>query len=171
MAAMRAGRVWVDHGGLIESLDIRLRAGHDEVPLGGVLHAKKGSSVTLVVNVTPAQITNWADVIPALKKIDLIRGSVTGAVKDQDVFAAPKTKVVKTWDVSGKKENFTLTLDLGKLEEGFYVRLRGSDGNRLAVGLNGKAVDPSGPKIDVVGDANPWEDLWFYTNPLWALPK
>lgn len=171
MAAMRAGRVWVDHGGLIESLDIRLRAGHEEVPLGGVLHAKKGSAVTLVVNVTPAQVSNWADVIPALKKIDLIRGSVTGAVPDKDIFTAPKTKVVKTWDVSGKKQNFTLTCDLGPLEEGFYVRLRGSDGNRVAVGLNGKAVDPAGPKIDVVGDANPWQDLWFYTNPLWALPR
>jgi hypothetical protein len=35
----------------------------------------------------------------------------------------------------------------------------------------GKAVDPAGPAIDVVGDADPWMDLWFYSNPVWVLPS
>jgi hypothetical protein len=37
-------------------------------------------------------------------------------------------------------------------------------------GLLGAAVDPAGPAIDVVGDADPWRDLWFYSNPVWVLP-
>jgi len=32
-------------------------------------------------------------------------------------------------------------------------------------------VDKAGPAIDVVGAANPWDDLWFYTNPIWVLPR
>ena len=40
-----------------------------------------------------------------------------------------------------------------------YVRLRGSDGKRLAVGINGAGVDPSGPAADVMGQADPWDDL------------
>jgi len=171
MAGMRAGRVWVDHGRLVDALDVRLRAAGQEVPLGGMLHVKKGSKVTLTITVTPAQGPNWASVVPVLAKLDVIRGTVTGTAKDKDTFSAPKTSVVKTWDVTSKRDTFSLSYDLGALEEGFYVRLRGSDGNRLAVGLKGKSVDASGPKIDVVGDANPWEDLWFYSNPLWALPK
>ncbi len=51
------------------------------------------------------------------------------------------------------------------------MRLRGSDGKRTAVGLRGANVDPSGPKVDAIGDADPWKDLWFYTNPIFVLPK
>ena len=35
----------------------------------------------------------------------------------------------------------------------------------------GAAIDPYGPKLDVIGDADPWGDLWFYTNPIWVLPR
>ena len=52
----------------------------------------------------------------------------------------------------------------------FYVRLRGTDGKRSAPGLLGAAVDPAGPALDVVGDADPWDDLWFYTNPIFVTP-
>ena len=51
-----------------------------------------------------------------------------------------------------------------------HVRLRGSDWKRLAVGINGGGVDPSGPAADVMGQTDPWDDLWFYTNPIWVLP-
>ncbi len=36
--------------------------------------------------------------------------------------------------------------------------------------LHGAGVDPAGPAADVLGDADPWDDLWFYTNPIWVLP-
>ncbi|RII89346.1 hypothetical protein DZF98_14300 [Clavibacter californiensis] len=32
----------------------------------------------------------------------------------------------------------------------------------------GAAIDPAGPAIDVLGDADPWEDLWSSTSPLHA---
>jgi hypothetical protein len=35
----------------------------------------------------------------------------------------------------------------------------------------GAAVDPAGPAMDVLGDADPWLDLWFYGNPIWVLPS
>jgi len=170
MNGLRAGRVWVDHGRLIEGIDVRLRAGGQEVPLGGVLRARRGTPVTLVVRIAPARLPNWAQFVPQLAKVDVIRGAVTGPVSDRDSFTAPDTRVVKTWDVSGQTNAITLSYALGRLDTGFYVRLRGSDGNRLAVGLNGPSVDPAGPQIDVVGDADPWRDLWFYTNPMWVLP-
>jgi len=78
---------------------------------------------------------------------------------------------VRSYDVTGQSGVIALSYPLGPLDDGFYVRLRGSDGNRLAPGLNGAAVDPAGPVMDVVGDADPWNDLWFYTNPMWVLPR
>jgi hypothetical protein len=64
-----------------------------------------------------------------------------------------------------------LTYDLGAVDRPVYVRLRGTDGNRSAVGLRGASVDPAGPAVDVIGDADPWKDLWFYSNPVWVLPS
>ena len=59
----------------------------------------------------------------------------------------------------------SLNYALGRLDEGFYVRLRGSDGNRLAAGLNGASVDPSGPALDLVGDADPWNGCSAHQTP------
>ena len=170
MHGLRAGRVWVDHGGLLDALDVRVRASGEEVPLGGVLTARRGTPVSLVVRITPARLPNWAAFVPKLAKVDVIRGQVTGPASDKDTFRAPQTRVARSYDVSGDSGEIVLRYALGRLDEGLYVRLRGSDGNRVAPGLNGKDVDPAGPALDVVGDADPWLDLWFYTNPIWVLP-
>jgi hypothetical protein len=171
MRGLRAGRVWVDHGRLLDSLHVRVVAGDDDVPLGSVLNARRGTSVRLVVRIDTATLPNWSQVVPKLAQVDVIRGRVNGPVSDRDTFTTPDTTVVATTDVSGRSGRIELSYDLGRLDDGFYVRLRGSDGKRLAVGLNGASVDPAGPAIDVVGDADPWQDLWFYTNPIWVLPR
>lgn len=170
MAGLRAGRVWVDHGGLVDALDVRLQADGKEVPLGGVLTARRGSSVNLVIRIRTSQRPNWSQFVPRLNKVDVIRGAVTGPVTDADTFSAPGTRVVQSYDTSGQTNTISLLYRLGRLDTGFYVRLRGSDGNRVGVGLGGPGVDPAGPVQDVVGDADPWKDLWFYTNPMWVLP-
>jgi hypothetical protein len=171
MNGMRAGRVWVDHGALLDSLDVRLRAGGDEVSLGGVLTARRGTPVTLTIRIQTAVLPNWSQFLPKLARVDVIRGAVTGPAGDRDAFSAPGTRVVQSYDVSAQQGSISLSYALGPLDDGLYVRLRGSDGNRLAPGLNGAAVDPAGPVMDVVGDADPWNDLWFYTNPMWVLPR
>lgn len=45
-----------------------------------------------------------------------------------------------------------------RVDRAMYVRLRGT--NR----------DGSGPGMDVEG-VNPWDDLWFYSNPIFIRPK
>ncbi|MEV5840831.1 PHP domain-containing protein [Streptomyces sp. NPDC051985] len=170
MDGIRAGRVWVDHGGLISGLNAQLRSGSRAVTLGDVLHVKKGSQVDLVIEISLANGPNWAQFVPSLARVDVIQGDVTGAVADQDTFATPATKVVKSFDVNKSTGSVRLTYSLGRLDKPVYVRLRGTDGNRSAVGINGAAVDPAGPAIDVLADADPWKDLWFYSNPMWVLP-
>jgi hypothetical protein len=126
--------------------------------------------VDLTIKISLSNGPNWAQFQPTLARVDVIQGDVTGPVTDKDTFATPKTKVVKSFEVNKSTGTVRLTYSLGRLDKPVYVRLRGTDGNRSAVGINGAAVDPVGPAMDVLGDADPWKDLWFYSNPMWVLP-
>ena len=117
-------------------------------------------------------LPNWSQVLPDAREGRRDPRPVTGPVSDRDTFSDAGHRGrhdLRRRPVAAGSS--TCRYDLGRLDDGFYVRLRGSDGKRLAVGLNGAAVDPAGPAIDVVGDADPWQDLWFYTNPMWVLPR
>ncbi|NPD06089.1 PHP domain-containing protein [Nocardioides sp. zg-1308] len=177
MSGMRDGRIWVDHGGLVKAMDVTVRAtggpgrGRSET-LGGTLAVKRGTRLELVVTIDAQDVPNWSQFVPQLNRVDVVRGRVDpmSAATDRDRFTAPDTKVIAQSDTSGRAGRFTLTYDLGPVEEPFYVRLRGTDGNRSQPGFLGPQVDPAGPAIDVVGSADPWVDLWFYTNPIWVVP-
>ncbi|MFH9413493.1 PHP domain-containing protein [Streptomyces rochei] len=171
MDGIRAGRIWVDHGQLISGLDVRVSGGGRWATLGGALHVRKGTRVTLTVDVALAGGPNWAGFTPKLARVDVVQGDVTGPVADKDTFTAPTARVVKSYEVNKDSGTVRLTYDLGRVDRPVYLRTRGTDGNRTAVGALGAEVDPAGPAIDVVGDADPWRDLWFYSNPVWILPS
>ncbi len=174
MDGIREGRVWVDHGGLISALVVRARqagTGQRGVSLGDTLHVRKGSKVEVSIEITLANQPNWAQFIPTLARVDVIQGDVTGPAANKDVFTTPATKVVKSFEVGKNTGTVTLTYQVGAVDRPVYVRLRGTDGNRGAAGLLGASVDPNGPQIDVFGDADPWKDLWFYSNPIWIVPR
>ncbi|MFG1996059.1 twin-arginine translocation signal domain-containing protein [Actinoplanes sp. NPDC048988] len=176
MDGLRAGRVWVDHGRLIKGLDARVRTSGDRrpftgTPLGGVHQVRRGTSTELTLEIDLQDVPNWAQFVPVLKRVDVIVGTITGPVKDRDTFQAPDTKVVKSFEINAGAKKASLTFSLGRLDKPFYVRVRGTDGKRTQPGLLGATVDPFGPKLDVSGDADPWGDLWFYTNPIFVLPS
>jgi hypothetical protein len=171
MNGLRAGRVWVDHGGLISGLDVRVSAGGSWVTLGDTLVVRRGAPVRLAVAIDLANGPNWAQFVPKLARVDVVRGAVTGPVGDKDVFTTPGTRVAKSFEVNQSTGRVTLSYDLGRVDGPFYLRLRGTDGNRTAPGYLGPAVDPAGPAMDVLGSADPWTDLWFYSNPIWVVPN
>ncbi|MFI9469555.1 PHP domain-containing protein [Streptomyces sp. NPDC052492] len=171
MDGIRAGRVWVDHGQLVGGLDVRVSGGGRWATLGGALHVRKGTRVTLTADVALAGGPNWAGFTPELARVDVIRGDVTGPVADRDTFTAPTAAVVRSYEIAKSAGSVRLTFDLGRVDRPVYLRLRGTDGNRSAVGIMGAKTDPAGPALDVVGDADPWRDLWFYSNPVWVLPS
>ncbi|MFI7450291.1 PHP domain-containing protein [Nonomuraea sp. NPDC049714] len=176
MDGLRSGRVWVDHGGLIKGLDVRARQagdrrGNSGTPLGGVMRVRRGASVEVTIDIDLATMPNWSQFLPKLARVDVIAGQVTGPVSDQDTFTAPTTRVVKSFEVGDATGRVSFTHSFGRVGEPFYFRIRGTDGKRSAPGLMGADVDPTGPALDVVGDANPWDDLWFYANPIWVLPS
>ncbi|MZF86303.1 histidinol-phosphatase [Streptomyces sp. SID5643] len=171
MAGMRAGRVWLDHGHLLDGLEVRLtrdRVRGRGVTLGGRLRVRKGEKLTLNVTVTTASRRNPQGILPELAHVDVIRGAVRGPVSDRDTWKAPDTRVVRTQDVSGRTGTYTLRIPLSAGEESFYVRLRGSDGKRNGTGYLGASVDPHGPVPHAPGDGDPWADTWFYSNPVFV---
>ncbi|SPF00286.1 PHP domain-containing protein [Streptomyces sp. MA5143a] len=171
MAGLRAGRVWLDHGHLLDGLEVRVkrdRAPGRGVTLGGRLHARKGEKLTLTVTVTTASRRNPQRILPELAHVDVVRGTVRGPVTDRDSWRAPDTRVVHTEDVSGRKGTYTLRVPITVGDEPFYLRLRGSDGHRNGTGYLGASVDPHGPIPHAPGDGDPWQDTWFYTNPVFV---
>ncbi|WP_171113879.1 MULTISPECIES: PHP domain-containing protein [unclassified Streptomyces] len=171
MAGMRAGRVWLDHGHLLDGLEVRLKRDRDHsrgVTLGGRLRVRKGERLTLYVTVTTASRRNPAGILPEPAHVDVIRGAVRGPAADRDSWRAPDTKVVHSRDVGGRKGTYTLRIPLIAGDESFYVRLRGSDGNRHGAGYLGASVDPHGPITHAPGDGDPWADTWFYSNPIFV---
>jgi hypothetical protein len=169
MAGLRAGRVWVDHGGLIAGLDARVRCGDAWATLGDTLEVRRGSPVRLDITLRLASEPNWAQFVPRLSRVDVVRGTVTGPASDPDTLVAPAA-VAQSYAISQSAGTVSLRYDLGPVDGPCYVRLRGTDGNRTATGLRGAAVDPVGPAMDVPGSADPWTDLWFYSNPIFVRP-
>lgn len=171
MAGLRAGRVWLDHGHLLDGLDVRVKRDCDfgrGVTLGGRLRVRKGEKLTLTITVTTASRPNTQGILPELAHVDVIRGAVHGPAADRDTWQAPDTKVVRSVDVSGRKGTYSLRVPLTAGDESFYVRLRGSDGNRHGAGYLGASVDPHGPIPHEPGNGDPWADTWFYSNPVFV---
>jgi hypothetical protein len=166
MRGLQAGQVVAVHGRLIDGLDVRVRAVTGEgdrrgVTLGGRTWVRRGADVELTVDVRLAGGPNHGGAVPKLAKLDVISGPVTGKAQDRDTLKAPGTSVVKTFEVGAPRSGrvqFTHTFT--GVERSFYVRLRGSDGR--------KADSAGNPVMDMVGDAPPFDDLWFYANPVFV---
>ncbi|WP_269939480.1 PHP domain-containing protein [Arthrobacter sp. HY1533] len=169
MAAMRAGRMWVDHGHLIDGLDVRVRqSGHTGpgLAMGSTLSVAPGSDVELVITVKTASKANPNGTVPELAHVDIIKGLVTGPVADRDGFTTPNTRVHERIETNGRTGELVFTRTFSNVIEPFYLRLRGSDGKRSGVGPLGAAVDPQGPIPHGAGEGDPWADTWFYANPV-----
>ncbi|MFK4083433.1 PHP domain-containing protein [Kribbella sp. NPDC020789] len=171
MAALRAGRVWVDHGQLVDGIDVRLApAGSRQrgVTLGGRLRVRRNERLELRITVTSATRPNFHGILPRLAHVDVIRGVVTGPAATRDSWKAPDTRVVEQVDVHRRTGTYEVCIPLGRAERSHYVRVRGSDGNRHGAGYLGRSIDPAGPIQHPTNDGDPWLDTWLYTNPIFV---
>jgi hypothetical protein len=160
-AGLRAGRVWVSHGGLVDSLEVAAFGNGDMAGLGSRLRVRRGSSVTVVIAARLASHPNSGGSIPRLRRLDLIQGPVTGPATP-DAASSPGVHVAESFEPRwwpGHTVLFQHTFR--NVRAPFYARLRGTDGNRHTSG----GLDPI---PDVIGDSNPFEDLWCYTNPIFV---
>lgn len=164
MDGIRRGRMWVVHGDLIWSLDVRVgRLGFIEregVTLGGRLVVERGDDVSVRMSIGLPKTPNASGALPGLARVDVIFGPVMEHPGRSDAIAAPETAVVGSFDIRRQRDEVGLDYTFRSVERSFYLRLRGTDGNFCATG----SLDPlpDHPGID------PWSDLWFYSNPVFV---
>jgi len=157
---VRNGRMFVTTGDLISELDVTVTAlgGRKTANMGGAILVKTGDDVEIVMRLRDPSGANHGGHMPEVARVDLIIGDVTGPVTDRSADVNPSTRVEKRfaasdWTRSG--EVLTMRYTLRNVQGPFYVRVRGTNTSQIE------------PTADAKGE-NPWEDLWFYSNPIFV---
>lgn len=153
---LRHGRVFVTIGDLVSELDVTATTGGHSADIGGALRTALGQPVVVTIRLRDPAAANAAGRTPAVVRVDLILGDVTGPAADRTLDANPTTRVVHRFtaaDWTRDGEVLTMTHTLTGLGQGHYIRVRGTAGEELE------------PTPDAAGE-DPWADLWFYSNPV-----
>ncbi|MDQ3814396.1 MAG: hypothetical protein M3347_10645 [Armatimonadota bacterium] len=160
--AMRAGSMFTTVGDLIDRLELWAHDAHRAAPMGGTLWLERaGADVTVVIRVRVPERRNFAGHRPGLHHLDLIAGDILGPAGQRDAMTNPTTKVVArlrptattSLKVPGAGTYFTHTHRFPNVRRSFYVRVRGTN------------TDVDAPRPDSL-TVHPWQDLWFYSNPV-----
>lgn len=159
---LRSGRIFVTTGDLISQLDVVASPakGGDKANIGGTLAVRNGDDVEISIRVRDPSGPNPGGKDPQVARVDLIVGDVTGPVQDRATDHNPTTQVVHRFDASEWKrdgEYLTMRYVLKNVAKAQYVRVRGTNTQELE-----PTQDPKGE--------NPWDDLWFYGNPIFIKP-
>lgn len=157
MDGLRTGRIFVTTGDLVTGLDISAANGRQVATVGQQLTVtdRRSNDVTVEIRFRPLNGENANGDRPEVNRVDLIVGEITGPVSDRDAATNPSTKVVARY---GKKDfrrvggEFVVRHTLRDVTASSYLRVRGT------------GTDEAEPAAD--GKESPWEDLWFYSNPI-----
>ena len=187
---LRSGNSYSTYGNLISDLTFTAETDKGSATMGGELAAEKGDQVTITVKFRVPENNNYETLYgtdtgidvndkPELDHVDLISGSVTGKVsEDQYGEVRSDAKIVKTFTkeeleaAKGEDGYYTLTFE-ADAEQNCYYRLRGTTVSE--VDENGDPLpdpDYSGiadniTRFDTINDYN-YSSLCFYANPIWV---
>ena len=151
---IRNGRVFVTTGDLVSELFVTVKAGRQEAGIGGELVVDTGETVTVEIRFKEPTTPNASGDNPAVGRVDLIVGEVSGRHEDPATDRSPGTRVVQrfqTWTSESEMQVMSFPL---KVTRPVYLRVRGTN--------NAQELEPA---TDEVGE-DPWQDLWFYSNPV-----
>ncbi|MHA6718869.1 CehA/McbA family metallohydrolase domain-containing protein [Sphingomonas sp. RS6] len=149
---LRAGRVFAATGGLIEELDFSARAAGGTAGMGGELKAEKGQTLAVTIRFRPASRPNPAGVVPRVDHVDLIVGGATSGAGDRN----PTTRLVRRFTARDWRREGDMMVIRYRLPApgNGYLRLRGTSTRE-------------GEPAPDFADEDPWQDLWFYGNPIY----
>ena len=153
---LRQGRVFAVAGDLISELDVRASVADLQADIGGTLAVERGQTVAVTIRFRDPNAPNENGDNPRVRRVDLIVGEVQGPLSDPTIDRNPTTRVVarvtsERWAQDGEQR--TVELSLPNLQRSSYLRVRGT------------STRDSEPVMDEPGE-DPWDDLWFYSNPI-----
>ncbi len=150
---LRHGRMFAVTGDLIDALELRVSTDGEGVRsamMGDTLSLSTAAPMRVTLRVRVPASANHAGQHPVLDHIELIVGSPgngNAPVMQTRVFGA------SDWQVDGAWRTVSWVLPVPA--QGGFVRARGSSTREVA------------PLPDVPGE-DPWQDLWFYSNPVFV---
>ncbi|MFF0316395.1 phosphoesterase [Micromonospora sp. NPDC005252] len=159
MDGLRNGRIWVTTGDLIRSLDVTARSQGQTAEVGETITVSRRSRTDVEIEITfrPLDGVNGNGDRPEVRRVDLIVGQITGPSANPDADTNPTTTVVarfgpRDWRRQGA--DYVIRHTLRNVEADTYARVRGT------------STDEAEPLAD--GLESPWDDLWFYSNPVFV---
>jgi len=160
LESLRQGQVFVTTGDLVSELWVSVRSGSREAMIGETLQLEAGEPLTVEIRFADPEQSNFNGDSPEVRRVDLIVGEITGPQADPTLDSHPSTRVEarfgpEQWRREGQYQvmEHTLALPTGR---SFYLRVRGTN------------TDEAEPQADALGD-DPWQDLWFYSNPVFMM--
>lgn len=150
---MREGRMFAVTGDLIDALELSVHAIGDAdrgAGMGGTLALPAGAAMRVQLKVRQPARPNAAGQRPELRHIELIVGSAGGQ-------GTPRMETKRFGPSDWKSQGpwRSVSWELPVPQHGAFVRARGTSTSE-AVPL----ADPPGE--------DPWQDLWFYSNPVFV---
>ncbi|WP_328501081.1 phosphoesterase [Streptomyces sp. NBC_00457] len=159
MDGLRNGRIWVGTGDLITGLDLTASNSGKRAAMGESLtvSSRGRTDVDIEIRFRPLEGKNGNGDRPEVQRVDLIVGQITGPSASLDTDTNPTTKVVarfgpRDWRKQGK--DYVIRHTLRNVETDLYARVRGT------------STDEAEPLADSL--ESPWDDLWFYSNPVFV---
>ena len=110
------------------------------------------AGVDVTIRFTDPDTPNEHDENPRVSRVDLILGEVGGPVSDRN----ETTRVVARFTAgewSREGDRYRMSITLPAIDGDVYVRVRGTN------------TQETEPLMDEAGE-DPWDDLWFYSNPI-----
>ncbi len=148
--SLRHGRTFAVTGDLIDRLELRVGDGAQDATLGDTLSVTRGGTLQISLRVRVPKVMNANGDLPALKLIELIVG---GKGPDGQLTMQSRYFAASDWQREG--DWISVGWSLPVPTAGGFVRARGnSSGERVAL-------------ADVAGE-DPWQDLWFHSNPVFV---
>ncbi|AKV03698.1 Histidinol phosphatase [Labilithrix luteola] len=192
LKGFRSGKAFGTYGDLIDALDFTVKGKTATADMGSELTGKAGDEIEIKIRFRSPDHNNYeyplgsgnsASVRPNVNHVDLIVGDVTGRAAPgtaaYDVATNSSTKVLARFtknDWTVDKDGYCVVSYKVKADKSQYFRLRGTNLGTDVAGetVNGEPLPDA--KITVTEDqarfdainARNYNDLWFYSNPVFV---
>lgn len=151
--ALRHGRLFTVTGDLVDALELQVSSGGVAGRMGDTVALSATQTMQVEVRVRQPKRANANGQHPALKHIELIVG---GRGADGSLQMQRRGFDAATWVREGDWAVARWSLPVPA--HGGFVRARGNSTGAVAAQMDERGEDP-------------WEDLWFYSNPVFVSVK
>ena len=151
---IRNGRVFVTTGDLISELFVSVKSGDQTAEIGGQLVVDPDDNVIIEIRFRQPTKPNAGGFKTPVARVDLIVGEVKGKYVYLGTDRTSDTEVLQrftSWNREGTLQVVRYNLDISGP---VYLRVRGTN--------NETELEPLPDEVE----ENPWQDLWFYSNPI-----